>query len=55
MHLIEFKASEYVEGEVELDWDTALDEEEAKEIAVKEIAALYPEYYDIEIIRYKEI
>ncbi len=55
MHLIDFVATEHIEGDMELDFDTTIDEVDAKEMAVKEIAAHYPEYDNIEIIRVTEI
>lgn len=55
MHLIEFVATEHVVGEMEMDYETTLDEAEAKEWAVKQIAASYPEYDNIAITSVKEI
>lgn len=55
MQLIEFVATEHVTGEVELDLDHTLDLEETKEMARKEIKAMFPEYDNVEVILVKEI
>lgn len=55
MQLVEFTATEYVSGEVELDLDTKLTEEDAKEMALREIRLMYPEYDDIQVLVVKDI
>lgn len=55
MHLIEFVASEHITGEVELDYDTTLTDADAKELAIKEIQAMYPEYDNVEIVKVERI
>ena len=54
MQLVEFVATEHIQGEIELDWDTEIDEEDAKDLAIKEISSMYPEYDNIVIIRHSE-
>lgn len=56
MHLIEFTATMYVSEEFEdPDYDVDLDDEDAKDMAVKRIRMTYPEYDNIEIINVKEV
>jgi hypothetical protein len=49
---VEFTGSIPEFGTVDLQ---AENEEEAKEIAIKEVEKTYPEYYDIEVVKVSEI
>ena len=55
MHLVEFVATENIQGEMEIDYDTTLDKADAEELAIKEINFVYPEYDNVVITKVTEI